>query len=765
MQSVHKTAFLAGEAFCALMSASVAFAAPEPENTSGKLETVVVTAQHRSEDMQIVPVSVDVLQGADLSTFTASGQDTLLALSGKVPGLYVESSTGRIFPRFYIRGLGNVDYYLGASQPVSVVVDDIVEEHVVLKSTPLFDVGDIEVLRGPQGSLFGRNTTAGTIKVSSKRPTMYYTGDATASYGRYGSVNLEGGIGGPLIAGKLAFRLSGLYQHRNDYIDNDFDGASDDGTKTPEKNAMGGFDERDLRLQFLLTPTSDFFLLISGHWRWYDGTATVFIRNALTKGSNSTSGISRTSVRYDEGQDNPQGYDTYGGSVNATWDLGSVTLTSITGYESTSGFSRGETDGGAAADYDNSGYGESRGNVRALSQWSEEFRVANSDNAARFRWQGGVFLFDSRDNTEFFQRAYFLDEDNTSYNPNNWVLLHDVNTSWAIFGQASYDILSDLAITAGARITRDKKETHLLKTANTAADVVTYTGRTDVKLSDSKPSYDLSVQYEFTPNLSIYARVAYGFRGPTIQGRSAVFNSDFTTANSETILSWEAGVKSRPTDRLRLNADVFTYTVYDIQLNATDENGNGMLLNANKATAYGLETSFDWLPLDNLSINGGLSLLHTEIQDKDLTVQTCAYSGKQPCTVLNSYTQITQYGSPAFLAKVDGNPLPNAPEYNISLSARYDIPVTDTGRAFVSTDWNIQGYTNLTLYRTKEFTSNGNLECGLKLGYTGGNGAWEAAFYVRNLTNEKNLTGVIENYMAAVISDPRIYGVSLRTKF
>src|SRR5207253_7915478 len=134
-----------------------------------------------------VPVSVAVVDGDAFRSIQAGGDD-ILSLSGRVPGVYAESTTGRIFPRFYIRGLGNIDFYLGASQPVSIIQDDIVLEHVVMKSNPVFDVAQVEVLRGPQGSLFGRNTTAGIIKFDTAKPTQTFTGQAQASYGTFNSV-------------------------------------------------------------------------------------------------------------------------------------------------------------------------------------------------------------------------------------------------------------------------------------------------------------------------------------------------------------------------------------------------------------------------------------------------------------------------------------------------------------------------------------------------------------------------------------------------
>ena len=748
--NARKGALLLGAGLSVLSFATAALA---QEASSTALDEIVVTAERRSENLQKVPVSVAVVGGDQLRAVTADGGD-ILALSGKVPSFYAESTTGRIFPRFYIRGLGNIDFYLGASQPVSIIQDDVVLEHVVLKSNPVFDVKQVEVLRGPQGSLFGRNTTAGIVKFDTNRPTQTLEGRASASYGTYGTTTFDGGIGGPIVADKLAFRVSALYQHRDDYVDNTFAGTSADGTVTPKKNAMGGFDEKDVRIQLLATPTEQLTVLASAHARNYEGTSTLFLRGALKKGSNSSS-APRDSVAFDEADNNPQAYDTQGASLNIAYDFGPVTLTSISAYETTSGYSRGDTDGGAAANFGGIGFGQSMGQVRDLDQLTQEIRLA-SNGDDRLKWQVGALYFDSRDTTDFFQRAYFI-----KTNPNNWVELHNLNTSWAVFGQVSYKLTDALTVTGGLRDTYDAKKTVLAKTANTAANVSTYTGRRYVRLSDEQVSWDLSANYEVNPDLNLYARVAKGFRGPTIQGRSAVFNSDFTTANSETILSWEAGFKSTLLDNtLRFNASAFTYEVKDIQLNGNDSNGNGVLFNADKAKAYGLEADAEWRPVANLTLTAGVSLLHSEIDDKRVYAQVCALNGVVVCTVKNPTIKV---GANTF-AQIDGQPLPNAPKYNFSFTGRYDVPVGADGKLFVATDWNVQGYTNFVLYKTDEFYSKGNFEGGLKLGYEGGNGAYEVALFGRNITNEKNLKGVIENYMAAVYNEPRIVGISVSAK-
>lgn len=250
MKNVFRTAILGAASLCAFSQAQMVLAqASAPDVVDGGEATdIVVTAQRRSENVRDVPISVGVINGDGLRDYQSAGADTLLSLSGKVPSLYVESTTGRIFPRFYIRGLGNIDFYLGASQPVSIIHDDVVLEHVVLKSNPAFDIAQVEVLRGPQGSLFGRNTTAGIIKFDTMQPTETAQGQINASWGSHNSINVDAGVGGPVTDdGRISVRFSALYQHRDNFIDNVFTGTSADGTKTPQNNVMGGFDERDVR--------------------------------------------------------------------------------------------------------------------------------------------------------------------------------------------------------------------------------------------------------------------------------------------------------------------------------------------------------------------------------------------------------------------------------------------------------------------------------------------------------------------------------------
>lgn len=188
------------------------------------MEHIIVTAQKREQSLQDVPLSVDVLRGEKLDVISSGARD-ILFLAARSPSLYAESSSGRTFPRFYIRGLGNTDFDLNASQPVSLVYDDVVLENAILKGFPVFDMEQIEIVRGPQGTLFGRNTPAGVIKFESVKPTMTPEGYLHASYGRFDTIDMEGAYSMPLIANTLAARAAFQYQQRDDFVNNTFTGG------------------------------------------------------------------------------------------------------------------------------------------------------------------------------------------------------------------------------------------------------------------------------------------------------------------------------------------------------------------------------------------------------------------------------------------------------------------------------------------------------------------------------------------------------------
>jgi len=725
------------------------------EKKEAVLEQITVTAQKRTQSIQEVPISVATLSGEKFESLFAGGED-ILALAVRVPGLYAESSNGRVAPRFYIRGLGNTDFDLAASQPVSIIMDEVVMENVVLKSFPLFDVQQVEVLRGPQGTLFGRNTTAGIIKFDTVKPTQDLEGYAKAGFGSYGTMNFEGAISGGLTD-DLSARLSVLSQERDDYIDNAFTGEND---------AIGGFDEKAWRLQLLWEPSADFSALLNVHGRDLEGTASIFRANVFDKGSNDlNANYDRETVFYDgdlEGDgidNNPQAYEGFGASLKLEYDMDDVTFTSISAIETADGSSLGDVDGGFNNADGTSGPGfipfsaVTQDNLDDLEQYTQEFRLSSNTTDA-MNWQLGAFYYDASFNVTSIDGFFGAS-----------TVFHE-NQTWALFGQTSYQVNEKLNITGGVRYTHDKKSL-VVGEQNVngfalvigAASVQDYE---DINVDDGQASFELSANYHVTDDISVFARYANGFRAQTIQGRDVAFEGAPSVADAETINSFEIGFKSDLLDdTLRLNAAAFYYTVDDMQFSAIGGGNNfTSLVNADQGEAYGFEVDAQWLATDELNFTAGYSYNHTEIQDDTLTVSPC---GTNAGAGFDGNCTVTDPRPDGFVASIDGNPFPQAPESIFNFTARYAIPMGDNGEFFVFTDWAFQGETNIFLYEAVEFTTDNNFEGGLRVGYENFEHNYTVALFGRNITDEDNVKGAIDfNNLTGIVNEPRIWGVEVK---
>ena len=731
-------------AICAGLLGAGSFAAlaqtqeSDSEQQENKLETITITAQKRSQSIQEVPISVATISQERFNAIFSSGDD-ITALAVKVPGLYAETSNGRAAPRFYIRGLGNTDFDLAASQPVSIIMDEVVMENVILKSFPLFDMQAVEVIRGPQGTLFGRNTTAGIIKFDTVKPRQDFDGYFKTSAGSLGMRNVEGAIGGGLTD-ELSARVSLMSNHRDDWVSNSFYG---------NKDVMGGYDEIAGRLQFLYEGDG-FDALLNLHTRNYDGTSSLFRANILSPGSNKLNeNYDRDTVAYNEGRNNPQSYDAWGGSLKLDFELQDMTLTSISAIEKADGGGIGDIDGGNP-----SGPGfipfqaVTEDQLRGLRQVTQEIRLASDTNNA-LSWQTGAFYFDSSFSVNSIDGFFGATE-----------VFHG-NTSWALFGQSSYKVDDKLDITAGIRYTDDEKTFYVgQQNVNGFALVIGVAQEqyyAPIRVADDNISWELSANYRLTSTTSLFARVAEGFRAQSIQGRDVAFEAPPSVADSETITSFEVGAKSDLLDNtLRLNGALFYYTIDDIQLSAIGgETQGNQLINADQGVGYGFEIDFDWRATPYFTLGGGFSYNNTELQDDNLTVAPC---GSGTCTVLDPINSEGQ-------AFIRGNPFPQAPETILTLNGRYDFPI-DSGEIYLYADYQLQGKTNLFLYESAEFSSNNNFEAGIRLAYINYEHNYEVGFFGRNITDEDNLKGAIDfNNLTGFVNEPRVLGVDFRISF
>lgn len=726
-----------------------------PAQAQAVLEEIVVTAQKREQNIQDVPISITRMSGQWLESKFAGGGD-VLELASTVPGLHVESSNGRLSPRFYMRGLGNADFTAAASQPVSIVFDEVPMEKASLKSFPIFDLDDIEVIRGPQGTLFGRNTTAGIIKFDSRRPTEETEGYIKASGGNKGTVNVEGAIGGTLVENTLMGRISFITQHRSNWVNN---------AHTGENDALGGFDIFAGRAQLLWTPTEDLTaLLLYQHQDQGGNSASLFRGNVFSKGSNKLNdNYERNTVWFDGGDNNPAKIKSFGITLKLDYELTNHTITSITSYQDIyDRFARGDIDGGYGCLLNFLGLCQpgpagppstpfnpaaspfvvnvDTGGDQTVEQLTQEFRLASNLDGP-MNYQFGVFYFEDEINSISKNQsagAPAFVVGSTSFIE---------NTAWAMFGQASYNLTDQLTLTAGVRYTDDEKDAKHERPATGPLP--------SISLGDSHVGWDASLAYAFSNDAQVYFRAATGFRAPTIQDRLED-DPEVTTADSETIRSYEIGYKAL-FEKVRLNVAGFYYEVDDMQLVAVGGQANTTaLLNAKEGVGYGVEFDVDVALTETLILSGGFGYNKTELNDKELTLPIPAHG------LVTSRDPLDANGR----AIIDGNPFQHAPKWTANVQLDYTHPMANGTELYLFTDWKLKGKTSDFLYESVEFTFGTQFEGGLRVGYRDTVRNFEIGMFARNITNEHNPIGGIDfANLLGYVNQPRIWGAEARYSF
>jgi len=737
-------------------------------SNSETIQEVIVTATRREERLIDVPVSTSVLSGASLEVLGTAGQD-IRQLAFAVPSLNIESSNGRTFPRFYIRGYGNTDFTNFASQPVGLYYDDIVQEIPALKGFPVFDQADVEVLRGPQGTLFGRNSPAGVVKFESAKPVIgQFSGYTSLSDGTYNTANFEGVVNLP-INDQMAFRASTQFQHRDNWVSAPFNPAND--------RHLEGYDDWAARLQLLYKPSDTFSALFNVHGRALDGSARMFRGNMITLGSNSIVPGFDPATIFTDGY-NGQSFSSLGANVHLAWNTPDFTYQSITGYESVRHYlTIGDIDGGygpgffadpcvittpgSCASHWGPGFipfgVETGGGIKSHYQLTQEFR-AISHQSGPLQGQAGIFLFD--ENVEAIGNDYQI---------NNLTLVDTTisrqkNDAEAIFGSLEYAFTPAFKLRGGLRYTRDHKIFSVPFT-----NVANPPPFTNATASATKLSWDLSPTYQLAPDVNLYARVATGFRAPSFGEPSAPANGNPGVppqiARSEDNISYEVGIKADVFEhRARVAFDVYYFDVSHQQLTAVGGTANIVtLINAKDTIGRGAELDFEAHLLPNLVLNVSGSYNYTEIQDPTLAVGPCFnwsfLPGGAACTELNP---LNANG----FALINGNPLPQAPKWVGDVSLRYGVPMGAGSEFYFYTDMSYRTEMNFFLDVEREFVGPSLFQLGARLGYTWADKKYEIAAFCRNCTDQiRAIGGINFENTTGMINDPRIIGGQLSMKF
>ncbi len=735
-----------------LAVAGLALMAPAAwaQTETPQIEAITVTAQHKLEYEKDIPIAVSSLNDAAIDAITAGGDD-IRALAARTPSLNIDSTLGRVFPHFYIRGLGNDDFTYEMQQPVSVVHDDVAVENTILKGFPAFDIADVEVLRGPQGTLFGRNTPAGVVKIDSVKPGDETSGYADLGYGTFNSVDFNGAIGGAIIKHLLDFRVSVLEERRDDWVTN-----TNPAYLYPSHQALEGYSDFAARAQLLYTPNNDLSALLEADARSLDGTARLFRANIIQKGSNGTvPGFNLNQVDIDG--DNFQNEGTWGTHLTVNDDVGPVTLTSISAYEHGSIRSRGDISGGnfvVPPPIGSGGTGfpnQTNGVIPGLDQFSQEIR-ASTNGDGRFFNQGGIYYFHE------YLKVY--DYDYTPLGVTDTTQATTKSTeSYAAFDSASYKVTDDLTFQAGVRVSHDATDYTVGCLLGCAAP-----SPSQLSTGGTQPTFDVSATYAVTPDTNVYARIATGYLAPGVDGRNVLHDfgnaeaGALTQAKAETTTSYEIGLKSSLWDhRANLNLTGYYWKTDDMQLAAVGGLAEKIvLLNADAAIGEGVEASFEVKPIENLLLTANASYNFTQIQDPNLEISGCGGG----CTMENPRDPKT--GN----FRIDGNPLPSAPRWIASVSGRYAVPLENATEVYLVNSWTYRSSEDFFLYKAAEFTGQPLLLGDLRIAYADHEGGWEVAGYIHNLLDQVKVTGAVDfDNLTGMINDPRVGGVEVRVKF
>jgi iron complex outermembrane recepter protein len=571
---------------------------------------VIVTAQRRPEAAQEVPVALSVIDGRTLADRGVSG---INQLQYQVPGLEAVPAFGGGQPQFRLRGVGFDDYASNNASPVAVYVDEVAKPFPIQTQGLLFDLDRVEVLRGPQGTLYGRNTTGGAINLATARPTERLSAGLTGEYGRFDLFRAEGFVSGP-VAPDLSIRMAAATEQGGT-----FQRSRDDGRNLGDADRWGARAQAAYR-------RGPVTLLIEGHGARDTsdggglylfrplGTAPADSSRRETGWGGSASFAALTGIGIDRRpfRDN----ETAGGHANLSVDLGDAVLTAITAYER---FTRREySDWDATAQALAGTLFDSRAGV-----FSQEVRIASQPGGA-IDWIAGGYLADERLHDRFtsdFQDSLGFVA-NTRYRQSAETI--------AGFGQLDWRADDRLTLTGGMRLEHEVRRLRDFETSTTPA-IGIGAGAASLRLGATQLSGKLGADYRIGPDLMVYASASRGVKSGGFTAYNTLTADQLTPFKPEILYAYEVGAKSDVGRTLRLNGAAFYYdyrrqqvqsAIYDPVYGAV-----GKIVNAAKSHIYGVEAELTWRPATGLEITQGLAWRRGKFDrfiDLDIAASTAA---------------------------------------------------------------------------------------------------------------------------------------------
>ena len=714
------------------LAATPAFAA-QNDGESVSLQAVTVTATRRAESLQKVPVAVSVVDGEQLERDNRNGVASIVQ---QVPSLNFRTGASNKDTSLFIRGVGTISTSPGVEPTVATVIDGVVYGRPGQATLDLLDLERIEVLRGPQGTLFGKNASAGVLNIVTRAPTEETHGYIDQSYYSGNESRTRFGIGGSLIPDTLKGSLTTLFGSYDGNVDNRANG-----------HEVNGYNRKGIRGKLVFTPNDDLTLtLAADYMQSHDDAPNGVVSKALTPGfASALAPVDASNHSRDIVSDYRSHVEDInkGLSAQLDWNLGDYTLTSITawrGWDNTQW-----QDGDRLATVSTAFPGtEDKGDL-SYDQYSQELRLA-SPKGEFVEYVGGLFYMHGKDE-ETYRRSLVtptgLQRGVADYST--------TSDSYSVFGETTLNFTSRLRGIAGLRWTHDDLEYDHRRASTSATTVsgIQPATRSSGSVDEDGWSGRLGVQYDLSDDVMAYVTYSRGYKGPAYNVFFNMQPRDTDALKPETSNTWEAGIKDSAWDnRLTTNLAVFHSDYDNYQANFFDTVAGQVvtrLINAGSVSTEGVELDYALQATPNLKLSGAL-----------------AYTK----------ARIDQFSCPAGAAascNVDGKTLPYSPDWKSYVRADYSIPLANGLDVELGTDYSWQSEVQYDISQNPDTRQGAYGIWNASIALADYNNGWRVALLGKNLA-DKSYSPMLASgsgyiYRAVPRDDERYFGVQLRKDF
>ncbi|WP_162786581.1 TonB-dependent receptor [Hyphomonas sp. CACIAM 19H1] len=754
--------FLAATSLIAVMTlAAPAFAQTAEADPEVAYDgDIVVTAQKREQRLNDVGLSISAVTG---DTLRERNVLDVAQLEQLAPNLSIAQPNGPgNQPAISLRGVGLNDFNSNNNGPIAVYADEVYRSSIVGQNFVLFDVNRVEVVKGPQGTLFGRNATGGAVRVISNRPESAFSAFGSASYASFDTSRFDATINLP-ISDNIAFRAAGVTTRSDGYIRNVADGTR-----------AAGYDYTSWRAQLLLEPSSSFDVLLSAEGAHVRNGAAGFTFQGLLDATGARcpnaailSGACGNALGYTgengffETNANTIGStrrDSYLLSGVATLDLGSVTITSVTGYEDVNSVKLEDTDSSPLSILD------VQFGVKSQT-FSQELRGSYTSDTTNATF-GAFYLTENlvQDQTaDVFRelRPLLISIAPVGFpggfNPTGAVtgaptlfarFNNDQDTeTFALFGQVEQNLTERLRLIGGLRYTNERRDFLTIATLEEPGFAVPlYT--TPLRVRSSNVTFKAGLEFRPQDNQLLYASVSTGFKSGGFNGGFLLDPAQVVPFRDERLTAYEAGAKLTLFDRLlQFNAAAFYYDYSDIQVFSFINSGNlpvTILSNAGDARIYGFEAEATLRPAEGLSVNASLGLIDTKF---------------------TRFTVDPTLGGADFT----GNRLALAPAMSLSGSISYERPISSNLSMRGSVDGSYQSRIFFDPSNDPLLSQPGYALVNASLSVGAQDDRWRLTGFARNLFDRRYISYAIDfssfGFNQRVTGVPQQFGIQLDVRF